>query len=175
MIFAIPQGFWLWGQRGETFGGNMHNEQHNWKPCASCFKYGNECQFPYLRQITSETKFEENNDDDGKVTLWSSLEKDSVVVFPSSIESKRALGSQYLNTHSKYITRLWDAFAIFRLEVQGVLSLFPAQFIHEGSDNSSAVSSGFAVSNEELEDEMTKMIQNKAIDKLRRIGAKDQL
>jgi hypothetical protein len=79
--------------------------EHDWKHCASCFKYEKECRFPFPKKAIDVTKVEEDNDEKEKGTLWGSLEKESITVFPFIIESKRPLGSQYLNTHCKYITK----------------------------------------------------------------------
>ena len=51
------------------------------------------------------TSFDEDKDDEDKCTICRSLMKDDIEVYPFIIDSKRSLGSQYLNTHSKFITR----------------------------------------------------------------------
>jgi hypothetical protein len=79
--------------------------EHDWKHRTSCFKYGKECRFPFPRPAIEKTTFQEDNDDETKATVWRSLEKGDTTIYPYTVESKRSLGSQFLNTHCKYITK----------------------------------------------------------------------
>ncbi len=60
---------------------------------------------PFPRQFCKKTQFDEDKDDEDKCTLWKSLMKENNVVYPFIANPKRSLSSQYLNTHSKCITR----------------------------------------------------------------------
>ena len=80
--------------------------EHDWKHRPSCFKYGKECRAAFPRQSCESTQFEEDKEDEEKSTIWRSLTKEDTVVYPFIINPKRSLGSQYLNTHIKSITRM---------------------------------------------------------------------
>ena len=56
--------------------------EHDWKHCLSCFIDGKECHFHFPRQNMEITKFEGDNDEETKNTLWRSLEKDDLAVSP---------------------------------------------------------------------------------------------
>ena len=79
--------------------------KHDWKHYALCFEYHKECRGSFPRQCGENTKFEEDKVEKGKCTLWRSLLKDDIAVYPLTVNPNRPLGSQYLNTHSKYTTR----------------------------------------------------------------------
>ena len=80
--------------------------EHDWKHRPSCFKYGKECRAPFPRQSCESTQFEEDKDDEEKCTRWKSLMKKNVVMYPFIINPKRSLSSEYMNIHSKSITRM---------------------------------------------------------------------
>ena len=80
--------------------------EHDWKHRKGCFKHGPECRFCFPKMRRSECAFVED-DDDMKSMAWRYVNRNSPTeeVHPYSFESKRLNGSQYLNTHSKFMTR----------------------------------------------------------------------
>ena len=89
--------------------------EHDWKHQPSCFKYGKECRALFSRQSCESTHFKEDKDDEEKCTIWRSLMKEDIVVYPFIVNPKRSLGSQYLNTHSKSITRMLGCNSNFQI------------------------------------------------------------
>ena len=78
--------------------------EHDWKHRPSCFKYGGECRywFPLICQEDTIIKVDEL--DDALATTWRSVNGTCRKVYPFSAKPKRGMGSQYLNTHSSYVT-----------------------------------------------------------------------
>jgi hypothetical protein len=77
--------------------------EHSFRHSGSCFKYCCSCRMrmPRLARNTSEFKIDENLE---KQTTWRYLHKSQEEVFPYAVESKRLLGSQFLNTHNSIIS-----------------------------------------------------------------------
>jgi hypothetical protein len=59
-------------------------------------------RMPKLARNSSEFKINENPE---KQTTWRYLHKSNEEVFPYAVESKRLLGSQFLNTHNSIISK----------------------------------------------------------------------
>ena len=62
--------------------------EHDWKHCASSFKHGKECRFPFQRQSAEVAKVEEDDKEETKSNLWTSLEKDHEAIFSFSIRNR---------------------------------------------------------------------------------------
>lgn len=80
--------------------------EHDWKHRVSCFKHGLECRFCFPQPSCEHPKFIEDDDDFTEIK-WSYIDenKECEIVYPYTIESKRPVGSEYLNTHSCHITK----------------------------------------------------------------------
>ena len=80
--------------------------EHDWKHRVSCFKHGLECRFCFPQPSCEHPKFIEDDDDFTEIR-WSYIDenKECEIVYPYTIESKRPVGSEYLNTHSCHITK----------------------------------------------------------------------
>ena len=79
---------------------------HDWKHRPSCFKKGCECRFciPKPSCALTELLIEEALEDCGNVTKWHRLVEDnkfwSCTSTPFLVETRRCIGSHFLNTHS---------------------------------------------------------------------------
>ena len=82
--------------------------EHDWKHRPGCHKHGCECRFFFPKKSFSQSTFVED-DVDEKTTTWRYIDENtnSKEVYPYTFESKRSVGSQYLNTHSKTITEVF--------------------------------------------------------------------
>lgn len=80
--------------------------EHDWKHRKGCFNHGCECRFFFPKQCRQCSEFIEDDSDISKEMTWRYIDSDtpSKDVYPFSVESKRSVGSQYLNTHNRIVT-----------------------------------------------------------------------
>lgn len=83
-----------------------HMNNHDYNHRGSCFKYSCSCRMRLPKLSKQQSEFVVDNTNIEKCTTWRYLEQPSEEVYPYTIESKRGLGSQYLNTHNKTISSI---------------------------------------------------------------------
>ena len=85
-------------------------DEHGWNHRASCFKKGCDCRFFLPTPSVDNTVIESDEGDNGEnVTNWYRLkENDTLHVPPWMVRQRRPMGCQYMNTHSKPISDVFN-------------------------------------------------------------------
>ena len=82
----------------------FHMNEHDCKHRSSWFKYGCECRYFLPKPCCNTFDIVDEIHDDSKLTIWRSIGKEDTNVYPFAVKTKRGMGSQFLNTHSRRIT-----------------------------------------------------------------------
>ena len=78
----------------------QHINEHDWSHRPSCFKKGPECRASLPTCSCAETTFHVEDEDESNLTTWYSIDGTIEETYPYIVQTKRTMGSQYLNTHS---------------------------------------------------------------------------
>ena len=82
-------------------------DEHDYNHRPGCFKKGNECRFNLAKQACVQTTFHMDDamEDGSNVEDWHRLDQsEPLQTTPYLIETKRTMGSQSINTHSKPVS-----------------------------------------------------------------------
>lgn len=85
-----------------TYHTNEHDHSHR----RACFKYDCSCRMRLPRLSKCNSLFTIDEDPE-KCTTWWFINGEKQNVYPYSVETRRPLGSQYLNTHNKTLTSIF--------------------------------------------------------------------
>ena len=85
--------------RGHIAIRNMN--EHDFNHRRQCYKVGKECRAKMPRPSVPGTFFFYDDANESKCVKWRFLEEPMLDSYPFYIESKRPIGSQYLNTHNR--------------------------------------------------------------------------
>ena len=85
-------------------------DEHGWNHCASCFKKGCDCRFFLPTPSIPETDIYPDPGTNGEnVIKWYRLkEADTFEVPQWMVRKKRPMGCQFLNTHSRSISEVFN-------------------------------------------------------------------
>jgi hypothetical protein len=84
-----------------------HMNEHDCSHRPSCFKYGSECRYFFPKPVCDVSGVFDEDNSANNLTVWRTLGGDDKSVYPFVAKTKRGIGSQYLNTHSEVITKLF--------------------------------------------------------------------
>jgi hypothetical protein len=88
-------------------------DEHDFRHRPGCFKKGNECRFHLAKQSCKETTLhvEDVAQHESNVVVWHHLlnesNSDKVQTTPYLVETKRYMGSQFINTHSVDVSNVF--------------------------------------------------------------------